>query len=57
MKTYLKKIRYLLEWLFIITAPIWLIVSAAEESALIFYIGFAFLSLLVIIFVIFDIKS
>jgi len=54
MKNYNKKssnpLLNLLLWLFIISIPIWLIVVEAEESDLIFYIGFVIIMVIVSIY-------
>ena len=53
MKTYKKTSNPLLNlllWLFIISIPIWLIVVEAEESNLIFCIGFVIIMVIVSIY-------
>jgi len=52
MKTYKKTSNPLLNlliWLFIISIPIWLIVSEAEENDSIFYIGFTIVIIIIAI--------
>jgi len=55
MKTYIKKVLNIFLWLFIIFIPIWLIISEAEGSDLIFYIGFILAIIFIAIFNFLDI--
>jgi len=53
MKSYKKTSNPLLNlflWLFIISIPIWLVVSEAEENDWMFYIGFIIITVIVSIY-------